>query len=152
MTEVTNLTDLRNLPITTQTVYVKGYDILGDGGGGWFLWRDETIFKTGIYSNENYGTIIKSNVVANDVGSWIRQYDGYINILWFGALGFGNDYTLNFQSAIDYASLNSKLNPTFKGSTVFIPNGSYFISHITLKNSVTLLGESLENTIIYAMP
>jgi hypothetical protein len=46
MIEVTNLAALRNLPITTDTVYVKGYDNVGDGGGGLFLWRTETQFQT----------------------------------------------------------------------------------------------------------
>ena len=150
MTEVTNLTDLRNLPITTDTVYVKGYDNAGDGGGGLFLWRTETQFQTGNYSAENYGTIIKSNLVPNNQGSWVRQYEGFINVLYFGALGFGNDYTTAFQRAIDFASLNSKINPTLKGSTVFIPNGSYVLTNIILKDGVTILGESLGKTNIYS--
>lgn len=150
MTEVTNLTELRNLPITTETIYIKGYDNPGDGGGGFFIWRDEPIFQTGIYSTENFGTIIKSSIVSNNQGSWIRQYEGPINVLYFGAFGFGNDYTINFQNAIDFASLNSKINPILKGSKVFIPNGSYRISNIILKNGVTILGESITSTILYA--
>ena len=150
MTEVTNLTALRNLSITTDTVYVKGYDNAGDGGGGLFLWRTETQFQTGSYSSENYGTIIKSNLVPNNQGSWVRQYEGFINVLYFGALGFGNEYTSAFQRAIDFASLNSKINPTLKGSTVFIPNGSYVLTNIILKDGVTVLGESLNKTNIYS--
>lgn len=150
MIEVTNLAALRNLPITTDTVYVKGYDNAGDGGGGLFLWRTETQFQTGNYSSENYGTIIKSNLFPNNQGSWVRQYEGFINVLYFGALGFGNDYTTAFQRAIDFASLNSKINPTLKGSTIFIPNGSYVISNIILKTGITLIGESIESTILYA--
>lgn len=150
MTEVTNLAALRNLPITTDTVYVKGYDNAGDGGGGLFLWRTETQFQTGNYSSENYGTIIKSNLVPNNQGSWIRQYEGFINVLYFGALGFGNDYTTAFQRAIDFANLNSKINPSLKGSTVFIPNGSYVISSIMLKTGISIIGESMESTILYA--
>jgi len=150
MTEVTNLTDLRNLPITTDTVYVKGYDNTGDGGGGLFLWRTEAVFQTGYYGTENYGTIIKSNLIAENKGSWIRQYDDYINALYFGCFGVGNSYTAQLQRAIDFASQNSKSNPTLKGSTVFIPNGSYVISNIILKTGVTILGESIERTIIYS--
>jgi Pectate lyase superfamily protein len=160
MTEVTNLTDLRNLPITTETIYIKGYDNPGDGGGGMFLWRDEPIFQTGIYSTENYGTIIKSNIVDTKKGSWVRQYDGYINVLWFGALGRFNspdlpvqpNYNTRIQNAIDFASLNSKnLNDqTLKGSTVFIPNGKYQVTNLILKSGVTILGESINETILYA--
>ncbi len=158
MTEVANLIALRNLTITTDTIYVKGYDNPGDGGGGLFLWRTESQFQTGDYSIENYGTIIKSNIVPNNQGSWIRQYDGYINVLYFGALGTFDsptlppqpNYNLRIQNAIDFASLNSKINPTLKGSTVFIPNGSYQLSNIIFKSGVTILGESIDSTIIYA--
>ncbi|OYU83981.1 MAG: hypothetical protein CFE24_08975 [Flavobacterium sp. BFFFF2] len=150
MQEKLNLTELRNSPITTETIYIKGYENPGDGGGGFFIWRDEPIFQTGMYSVENFGTIIKSNIVPNNQGSWIRQYEGFINVLYFGAFGLGNDYTINLQNAIDFASLNSKINPTLKGSTVFIPNGSYVISNIILKNGVTILGESITSTNLYA--
>lgn len=159
MTEVLNLQALRAIVGTAgELYYARGYNLDGDGGGGVFMWRiDETspiyvpIFTgTGIYSQDNDGTIVKTT--GNDTGRWVRQYDGYINILWFGALGFGNDYTTHFQKAIDYASLNSKLNPLLKSSTIFIPNGSYKISHVILKNGVTILGDSFDNTIIYALP
>lgn len=150
MTEITNLTDLRNLQIITETVFVKGYSNSGDGGGGLFLWRSEPQFQTGEYSFENYGTIIKSNIVPNNQGSWVRQYDGFINVLYFGALGVGNDYTLPLQRAIDFAKLNSKINPLLKGYTVFIPNGSYTISNIMLKSGINIIGETLSKTIIYS--
>lgn len=151
MQDKLNLTELRNLPITTETVYIKGYDNPGDGGGGFFIWRVEPIFQTGIYSTENFGTIIKSNIVPNNQGSWIRQFDGFINVHYFGAFGYYDDYTIQFQRAIDFASLNSKINSNLKGSTVFIPNGSYRISNIILKNGVTILGESISSTILYAL-
>lgn len=150
MTEVINLTDLRNLQISSETIYVKGYENEGDGGGGLFLWRTESEFQTGIYSSENFGTIIKSNLVPNNQGSWVRQYEGFINVLYFGALGFGNDYTDALQNAIDFANLNCEINPILKGSTVFIPNGSYVISSILLKTGISIIGESMESTILYA--
>lgn len=152
MTEVANLTELRDLPITANTVYVKGFDNAGDGGGGMFLWRTDAAFQTGYYGTENYGTVIKSNLVAEDTGSWIRQYDGYINVLFFGCFGYGISagYTVELQRAIDFASQNSKSNPLLKGSTVYLPNGSYVISNILLKTGVTILGESIERTLIYS--
>ena len=114
MIETTNITTLRNLPITTDIVYVKGYDFAGDGGGGMFLWRTEAPFTIGDYSTENFGTIIKSSIVPNIQGSWVRQYDGYINVNYFGALGTFDspipNYNVRIQNAIDFASLNSKTN------------------------------------------
>ena len=151
MTEVANLTALRNLPIITETDYVKQYELNISGGEGFFIWKTETPFTTGIYSIENFGTIIKSNLVPSNQGSWVRQFDVFINVSFFGANGVGNDFTLNIQRAIDFASLNANTNnPPIKGSTVFIPNGSYVISNIILKTGVTILGESLESTIIYS--
>lgn len=150
MTLVENLTALRDLAITTDIVYVKGYNNSGDGGGGFFIWKTDEPFKTGIYSTENYGTIIKSTVVSSNQGSWVRQYENYINVLFFGALGIGNDYTTAFQRAIDFANSNSLYNPSLKGSTVFIPNGSYVLTNIILKNGISILGESMSNTYIYS--
>lgn len=149
MTEVLNLQALRGIVGNSGDVYyAKGHTNLGDGGGGIFIWRIDLIFRaSGIYSQDNNGTIVK--VTGNDTGRWVRQYEGYINILYFGALGIGGDYTQNFQNAIDYAKLNSKDDPFLKTSTIFIPNGSYFISTVFLKNGVSIIGESMDRTIIY---
>lgn len=100
-----------------------------------------------IYSQDNNGTIIK--VTGNDLGRWVRQYDGYINVLYFGAFGVGNLYNTEIQNAINFAKLNTSDVPVLKSSTVFIPNGSYVLENITLKSGVTILGESISNTIIY---
>jgi hypothetical protein len=132
-------------------VYVKGHTVQGDGGAGCFLWRTNSHFQTGPYSIENYGTIVKSDLVPIFYGSWVRQYDGDINVLFFGSLPWLSDYAVNFQRAIDFASLNANLS-ILKGSTVYIPNGSYHLSHVILKNGVNVFGESLDDTIIYALP
>ncbi len=159
MTDVANITELRNnsVPPSTPTpdavhfaLYVQGYFEPGDGGGGVFIWRTEEPYAS---YTENYGTIIKSDISTE--GSWIRQYDGYINVNFFGALGLddlpGLTYSQRIQYAIDYASQNAVSSPLLKGSTVFIPNGSYKLeSKITLKSGVTVLGESINNTLIYA--
>lgn len=150
MTEVVNLQALRAIAGTAagDLYYAKGHTTEGDGGGGFFMWRTDPVFTgSGPYSIDNDGTIVKSNV-SND-GRWIRQYEGFINVLYFGAFGVGNDYTTPFQAAIDYANLNSKINPTLKGSTVFVPNGSYIISSLLLKNGISILGESITSTILY---
>ena len=150
MTELSNLSELRNLPIISEIVYVKGYDNAGDGGGGIFLWRTESAFQSGYYGTENYGTIVKSNLVPETTGSWIRQYEGFVNVLYFGCFGVGNDYTDQLERAIDFATENNKNNSVLKGSTVFIPNGSYPISRIILKSGITITGESIERTAIYS--
>jgi hypothetical protein len=171
MTEVLNLQALRGIVgnVDGELYYAKGHTSAGDGGGGIFMWRTGNAFKTnqtppptpptsGIYSVDNYGTIIQAIIggIPNDTGRWIRQYDGYISVVWFGAFGTldtlppESSYNVRIQNAIDYAALNAKINPTLKSSTVFIPNGSYQLSNIILKSGVTILGESIANTIIYA--
>ena len=51
------------------------------------------------------------------------------------------DDTLTFQSCINYANENG-------GKTIFIPNGTYYVSSITLLNNVSLLGASNFSTIL----
>lgn len=153
MIEVTNLTILKNLPhsniINGDLFYVKGHTTEGDGGGGIFMWRTDTIFITGIYQDDNNGTIIKTTSSAGwSFGRWVRQYEGNINVLYFGAFGKTQDYTTAFQSAIDFASLNTLNDSELKGSVVYVPNGNYRINQLLLKNGVSLIGESIDKTLI----
>jgi len=145
MTEVANLSALRGFAGTTnQLCYVKGHTFVGDGGGGIFMWRTEPEFTVGAYRNDNNGTIIDT---GSSAGRWVRQFEGYINVLYFGALGTSGDYTVAMQNAIDFAYLNSETE-VIKGSTVFIPSGSYRVNTLLLRNGVSILGDSNEKTII----
>lgn len=145
MTEVANLSALRGFAgSANQLCYVKGHTYVGDGGGGIFMWRTEPEFTVGAYRNDNNGTIIDT---GSSTGRWVRQFEGYINVLYFGALGTSGDYTVAIQNAIDFAYLNSETE-VIKGSTVFIPNGSYRVNTLLLKNGVSILGDSNEITII----
>lgn len=162
MTEVKNLAELRTIAGSAtppaagyETVYVKYHTTPTDRGGGIFLWRDETEFKTGMYSADNNGTIIQPNTgVPNRTGGrWVRQYDDMISVAFFGSSGIfgsGGLDTTNFQRAIDFAKLNTQPDVLLKGSTIFIPNGSYFIKNIILKNGVSIIGESFEFTNIFS--
>jgi len=150
MTELTHIDALRYTSgmAPGDCYYVKGHSVPGDGGGGVFTWRVNPEINTR-YSIDNDGTIIKSQ--NSNTGRWVRQYDGYINVLFFGAYGLGGNYNDQIQRAIDFAELNtSDVGSVIKSSTVFIPNGSYVLWNIMLKSGVTILGESIDNTIIYA--
>jgi hypothetical protein len=153
MTEVLNLQSLRGIVgINGDVYYTKGHTNSGDGGGGVFMWRTNPIFTgTGTYNQDNNGTIIQAVIggIPNDTGRWVRQYDGYINVLYFGAFGVGNPYNTEIQNAIDFAKLNASDVSNLKSSTVFMPNGSYVLENIILKSGVNILGESISNTIIY---
>lgn len=141
-----------------EMVLIKGYNSAGDGGGGNFLWKTDTVFKTnghlgrpGRFSVDNGGTIIKAG--SNDNGRWIRQYDGYINVAYFGALGLGANYTLHIQNAIDFAkaALTDQIQQNFFSSnTLFIPAGNYTVDKITLKDGVSIVGDNMGNTKINA--
>lgn len=108
MTEVLNLQALRSIVGISDgdLYYAKGHTSAGDGGGGIFMWRTGAIFLTGnppsipgIYSVDNNGTIIQAVIggIPDDTGRWVRQYDGYINVLYFGAFGVGNPYNIEIK-------------------------------------------------------
>lgn len=155
MNEVLNLEALRGIvgSINGELYYVKGHTNLGDGGEGVFMWRTDDVFinpnETGIYKNDNNGTILKTiSIQGWTVGRWVRQYEGYINVLYFGAFGKSQDYTSAFQNAINFAALNTLNDPELKGSVVYIPNGNYRVNQVLLKSGISIIGESIENTFI----
>lgn len=156
MNEVTNLQALRAITGNNngQLYYVKGHTNSGDGGGGVFMWRTGNDFKpkpngNGNYAIDNNGTVIETTSASGKLlGRWVRQYEGYINVLFFGAFGKTQDYTTAFQNALDFAALNAKNDPELKGSVVYIPNGNYRINQLILKSGISILGESLENTLV----
>lgn len=165
MTIYDTISDLRlaTPPTTSEVVYVRGHSYAGDGGAGIFLWRTGTSFTCSTYTDgsgthpnpyykDNNGTLIwigspGSTDPDNNTGRWVRQYEGYINVRYFGAQGFSGNDTAAIQSAIDFAYNNNviPIAPT-KGSTVFFPSGSYISNQITLRTGVALLGESILST------
>ncbi len=121
-------------------------------GGGVFEWRTDLSSE---YQISNNGTIVKPTGYSGS-GRWVRKYDGYLNIAWFGASGAGGNDTAAFQAAIDFAALNAVQQnaywggPQLKTSTIYIPNGSYFIDTLTLKDGISIVGESVEYTKLFA--
>jgi len=116
-------------------VFVSGYYIAGDGGGGtYFLDPSDTT------SVDNMGTII----VSSDGGRWKLVTRGGVSLKQFGAKGDGttND-TISFAAAKAWASSNL---PT----TLYIPKGVYVCS--TLGNmaysGLSLIGESDRQSVL----
>jgi len=92
----------------------------------------------------NYNAVHNGGTVF---GHCDRQYDGAVNIKWFGAKGDGsNDDTLAIQNAIDFASSvvsNIVGDYNIVNNSVFIPNGRYKLtSALQLRNNIVIQGES----------
>jgi len=119
---VFNVSTMEDILTTSYTAYstvnIRGYHSENDGGGGLFNWNS-SMNK----ANANGGTIIDPSVSLVNQGSgigsgcWIRQYDGDINIKWFGAKGDG--------IVDDYQAIQSALDT---GYNVYLPEGKYRIS------------------------
>lgn len=75
-------------------------------------------------------------IISNSPGFyWERVYDGFLNVMWFGAVG---DDTIQCAPAFNGAISVAK----FFGKTVFVPAGVYrFNSGLQIDASVTILGE-----------
>lgn len=107
-----------------QCAILGGFDSVGDGGGGGFVWVS-TSTDTAVT-----GMIVEVTGVA--VGRWFRIYNGAINVRWTGAKGdsdgaTGTDDTVAIQTAIDFLSYN--------GGEVYFPNGRYLVTTINPMSS-----------------
>ena len=117
---VDNLVDLLTVPTdAVKSVRVLNYHSDVEGGGGVFYW-DATKAK----SEHNGGTVIDPTVVYPTdwdnqtqlgtwfdtsnagVGCWVRQYDGAVNVKWFGASSVESPFSN--KKAIQQALLNYK--------------------------------------------
>ena len=100
----------------------------GDEGGG--TW----VFQTGnqsanVTADPQSGVWAAPNSDSTGAsGAWQRQYDGTVNVLWFGARGDDStDNTTPLQKAIDYAVSTSRL--------VRIPSGVYRTGTLTITDT-----------------
>ena len=90
---VDNIAALRALTGgSAYAVIVAGYTTPGDQGGGIFLWQAAST------TTDDKGINIKSTDTAT--GRWMRQFDGAVDIRWFGALADG---ATDAHTAIGYA-------------------------------------------------
>lgn len=118
---IENMTAI-SLPQIGQTTIVRD-----ENRGGMFIYR-----PTGV---ANGGTIFDSS----STGKWCRQYDGAVNVKWFGAKGDGaTDDTLAIQNAINYVGITH--------SSLLFPitsNGDYKISsQLVITNACNIIGEN----------
>ncbi|MCJ8334948.1 MAG: glycoside hydrolase family 55 protein [Epibacterium sp.] len=87
------------------------------GRSGWFNFDDSDL-SSEVGADTQQGIYIAPDADATGAsGAWVRQYDGTVNVKWFGAAGDGlTDDAAAFQAAIDSDA-----------GTVFVPAGVYII-------------------------
>lgn len=91
-------------------------------------------FSALIAADTQEGIYIKADGVDASVGAWVRDYHGWINVRWFGAVADG--LTLDStacQCASDVAAL-------LGGKYLFAPAGSYVVN-FSLDSNCGLIGE-----------
>jgi hypothetical protein len=101
-TMVDNIAQLRALPTPNlgegaKAVYVKGYYLPGDGGGGWFIWQSY------ITDDDDAGIYIQPDSLP-PVGRWRREHGyNYMSVNWWGAFGDGfTDVTTQMKAAATF--------------------------------------------------
>jgi hypothetical protein len=130
MSSEDTIASFRLMTKTPDTVYVTGYHTANDGAFGSHFFKKVT--DTG--QVDNGGTIIRT---IN--GVYVLQYDGAINVMWFGADNTGTlaDNSVAFNNAV--TSMNGE------GILIF-PAGNYnltasFIMPLSgINQSITLMG------------
>lgn len=113
-------------PATSSEVYVAGYYVPGDMGGGEFYYYGSST------ATVNNGTVFNSAYG----GRWLRVLNGTrVSARWFGATGDGiTDDTVALQAAIDYCGAN-KIG-------LYLPGGTYIVSSPNVSTACLLIHDN----------
>ena len=141
------MADLRaTMPATIpDAVFLLGYYVPGDGGGGLFHWEASST------AVDDGGLIIEPSWNTGSPGRWRRQADHSVSVRWFGAFASptvpgGVAYTgptvgnvAAFTAAI--RSLTPDVSAGYFGPRVVVPPGLYDMEGtLQIDRSVTLIG------------
>jgi hypothetical protein len=137
-----NMTALRALSVNGLAdgtpVTLAGYNAIGDGGGGKFVWSSTSSRA------DDTGCTIKPNSVAGN-GRWLRiiqEQDARINVLWFGAdrtatsSTSGNDSSAAISSALTvcktFKNAGTGTPPATSILKLYFPAGGYRFNGLAL--------------------
>lgn len=106
---------------------VSGYNYVGDGGGGSFVWDISA-------DTDDGATRFNAGGLGSSSAGWKRIYDGgSFNVKWFGAYGDGShDDTVAIQAA-----LTISLGAANKSHEVYLPFGTYLVKNTINIGSIT---------------
>lgn len=119
MHPVDTIADLRNEAGKYKYVYVTGYHTKDDGAFGSHIFRLKGVKTT---ETDNGGTVIIATVGGTDY-VYELQYDGAVNVKWFGAKGDG---VANDSIAVQNTGLNF--------DTIIFTKGTYLLDTLTFPN------------------
>lgn len=122
---VEDILALKALPSgSSDYVDVGGYYDKGDGGGGRFFWDGAS------NASDNTGTVIEPDS-APATGRWIRNYDKFIRVEWFGTVGDGVVDDTNAIISASALSQNKELQ--FGSGTFLMTAGVQLLSDTTVR-------------------
>ncbi|QND67634.1 hypothetical protein HB777_29330 [Mesorhizobium loti] len=93
------------------------------GREGVFLWRAGN-FAALITADSQEGVFLKAGAIASAAGSWVRVFDGGLDVRWFGAVADdATDCTAAFQGAINIALAAASLS-----KEIYVKAGTYWFA------------------------
>jgi len=111
---IATLADLRKIS-NNNPIYLAE-----EGRAGHFKWNGGNL-SSEVAADTQSGIYVAPDVDPTGAsGAWVRQYDGGLNIEWFGAVS-GTDSTTAIQAAVTFASVNN-------GGVVEFPIGQYTVT------------------------
>lgn len=113
-TDVTDITALRAATTNYAVVNLEGYHTAGDQGGGTF------IYDAADTSSPDDGAVVVVNSIG---GRFKRQWSGWFDFRWAGAVGDGSTDNANAWSSISY--IGRAASTAGRGFNLLIPPGTY---------------------------
>ena len=134
--------------ITTRDGSNVGAVVVSDIDELLLLNTNKEINTTAIVKDSNRGGVFNYDGAQSGVNNggtifdgWVRQYDGAVNVKWFGAVGDGvTDDTTVIQNTITYASIS--------GGSVYVPKGTYPATSLQMVSNVNMYGDGYDSILL----